>query len=191
MVVYEITKNLVSVNSNPFYISLRAIQCADFMEEGHIYVRNREPVPLTTLIDNLDLSSDKSLIPRLLLDISTQIEMLWSINCTLLPFDEQDVYKIGSSFCVLAPEKISTLDMKTQTCSLTVPIKLGQYMAPEVCSCMRLPCQTFCGKYSALYSLGMLAANLIGEELDDDSHLGITIKNLTHDNPLRRIPVVF
>lgn len=191
MVVYEITRNLASVNTNPFYVSLSAVQCADFMEEGHIYVRNREPVALASLLNDKSSPFDKKEIPRLLLDVSTQIETLWSMNYTLLPFDEEDIYQIGSSYCVLSPEKIATLDPKTQSCSLTVPIKLGQYMAPEVCSCLRLPCQTFCGKYSALYSLGMLAADLLGEELEDDSHIGIIIKNLTHDNPLRRIPVVF
>jgi len=191
MVVYEITRNLSSQNTYHFYISLRAVQCADFLEEGHIYVRNREPIPLTVLLNNAESSLDKSEIPRLLLDISTQIETLWSMDYTLLPFDEHDVYKIGNAYCVLSPEKLAVLDPETKLCSLKVPIRLGQYMAPEVCSCLRLPCQTFCGKYSALYSLGMLASDIIADELEDDSHIGIVIKNLTHDNPLRRIPVVF
>lgn len=184
MVVYEITRNLASVNINPFYLSLRAVQCADFMEEGQIYVRNREPIRLGSSLNKTEIS-------RLLLDVSTQIETLWSMNYTLLPFDEEDIFKIGSSYCVLSPEKIATLDPKTQLCSLNMPLRLGQYIAPEVCCCMRLPCQTFCGKYSALYSLGMLANDLIEENIKDDFNIGIIIKNLTHDNPLRRIPVVF
>lgn len=191
MVVYEITRDLPSVNITPFYISLTSVQCADFMEENHIYVRNRKPLPLDSLFNDKELSFDTTEIPRLLLDISTQIETLWSMHYTLLPFDEQDVYKIGDSYCVLSPEKVTKFGPKTLSCSLMVPVRLGQYLAPEVCSCLRLPCQTFCGKYSALYSLGMLARTIMEDELDDDSHIGTIIRNLTHDNPSRRIPVIF
>ena len=191
MVVYEITRDLPSVNITPFYISLTAVQCADFMEENHIYVRNRRPLSLSSLFSNKEHSFDTTEIPRLLLDISTQIETLWSMHYTLLPFDEQDVYKIGDSYCVLSPDKVTRFEPKTLSCSLMVPVRLGHYLAPEVCSCLRLPCQTFCGKYTALYSLGIMAKNIMEDELDDDSHIGTIIRNLTHDNPSRRIPVIF
>lgn len=191
MVVYELTRTLSSINIQPFYTSLAAIGCADFMEEGHIYVRNKQPFELQTLLQDNASQFDNNNVSKLLLDISTQIETLWSMNYSLLPFDEADVYVVGNSFCVLAPEKVAAFEPNVNICTLRVPIRIGKYMAPEVCSCLKLPCQTFCEKHSALYSLGMMAQTILGDEYDPDSHIGLVIKNLTHENPLRRIPVVF
>lgn len=191
MVVYEITQNLSSLNISPFYMSLLAIKCADFMEDGHIYVRNYKPLQIANLLTDKAATFDKAEIPRMLLDISTQIEMLWSLNYTLLPFDEQDVYKINNSYCVLSSEKVAKIDARTNYCSLIVPVRLGQYIAPEVCSCTKLPCYTFCEKFSALYSLGKLASDILEDNLEEGSYIKTIIANLTHDNPLRRIPVVF
>jgi hypothetical protein len=191
MVLYELTRSLSSQNCQPFYTSLTAVGCADFMEEGHIYVRDKQPFDLPSLLENNVQPFDISNVPRLLLDISTQIETLWSIGYSLLPFDEKDVYRIGNSFCVLAPEKVASIEPSTNLCSLKVPIRLGEHMAPEVCSCMRLPCLTFCGKYSGLYSLGIVARNIMGDNFDPYSHIGIVVKKLTYDKPSRRVPVVF
>jgi len=191
MVVYELTRTLSTINIQPFYTSLTAIGCADFMEEGHIYVRNKKPIELQNLLEGTSLEFDLNDIPRLLLDISTQIETLWSMNYSLLPFDETDVFVIGNSFCVLAPEKVAEFEPNVNICTLRVPVRLGKYMAPEVCSCYKLPCQSFCEKHSALYSLGMMTKTILGDEYDPDSHIGLVIKNLTHEKPTRRIPVVF
>ena len=194
-------------HAHPYFLSLRAIRCCDFQSGGRMYLQDRRVIQFADyLIDHKMsyASFDLSFVSKMLADLSIQIEQLWRFGLCFGPLCEEDLRFIDGVCCIANPSKILNISSTdSQFYCLTKPIYMGKYCGPEVNMDMILPCDHFCKKQSALYSIARIACAMFStaysvEEPNDEqilemfgqSNLMYVVKRLLSPKPERRFPVV-
>lgn len=194
-------------HAHPYFLSLRAIRCCDFQNDGKMYLQDRRVVQFADYLMNHKMSYisfDLAFVSKMLAELSIQIEQLWKFGLSFGPLCEEDLRFIDGVCCIANPSKILELSAAdSQFYCLTKPIYMGKYCGPEVSMEMVLPCEHFCRKQSVLYSIGRIACAMFSTaysveepneeqilEMFGQSNLMYVVKRLLSPKPERRLPVV-